>query len=66
MSEDQILNLIQQAIEKKVSSGGSFAELYPFAVVGLLGYLLGKLSLIHHELRAFFSDARNYFSRGHS
>lgn len=63
MNEDQILSLIQQAIEKKVASGGSFVELYPFAVVGLLGYLLGKLSLIHHELRAFFSDARNYFSR---
>lgn len=63
MNEDQILNLIQVAIEKRLSTGGSFVDLYPFAVVGLLGYLLGKLSLIHHELRAFFSDARNYFSR---
>lgn len=63
MTEEQVLSLIHQAIEKGVSSGGSFVELYPFAVVGLLGYLLGKLSLIHHELRAFFADARVYFSR---
>ena len=62
MTEQQVLKLIQEALQKGISSGSQFTELYPYMVVGLLCYLLGRVNALHQDLRSYFEAVKGFLA----
>lgn len=60
---EEVLLLVQQAIKealKNDSGSGFLVENYPIIVVGLLCYIVGRLSAIHLELREYFKSVLSH------
>lgn len=62
MTEEQVLKLIQDALLKQVGSGASFSSLYPYVLVVLLGYMLGRLTSLHNDLKDYFGSVKSFLS----
>ena len=65
MTEEQILKLVQDAVAKALQSGSvsnQFSSLYPYFVVGLLSYLLGRVNALHTDLKAYFESVKGFLS----
>lgn len=64
MSEQEILALIQQVVSEvsKGSGEGQFSSLYPYFVVGLLSYLLGRVNALHQDLKEYFKSVGGHLS----
>ena len=65
MTEDQILKLVQEAVAKALQSGSvssQFSSLYPYFVVGLLSYLLGRVNALHTDLKAYFESVKGFLT----
>ena len=72
MDEKQIIELVQKAVSEALAKGGGsqFSLLYPYFVVGLLSYLLGRVNALHQDLKEYFKsvgghlqEIRNLLSR---
>ena len=64
MNEQKILLLVQKAVSEGLSKGGGaqFSSLYPYFVVGLLSYLLGRVNALHQDLREYFKSVGSHLS----
>lgn len=65
MTEEQILKLIQEGVQEALRSGSvssQFSSLYPYFVVGLLSYLLGRVNALHTDLKAYFEAVKGFLS----
>ena len=65
MTEEQILKLIQEGIQQALRSGSvssQFSSLYPYFVIGLLSYMLGRINALHQDLKSYFETVKGFLA----